>query len=100
MIGYKLFRKRKDGTLGSLFIDRKRVIPIGKYLKAGIHPTKGFAYRPGWHVCSRPNAPHLSMKNRVWFKVRLRKNIIVIHRLISQGGIWYIAKEIKVLRKV
>lgn len=45
--GYKLLRLRKDGTLGPLFINARMRIPVGKWLKAESHPTKGYALRPG-----------------------------------------------------
>ena len=51
---YKLFRVRKDGTLGPLFINRRQVVPIGEWLTAEEHRTKGFAFRPGWHCTARP----------------------------------------------
>jgi len=41
MIAYKLFRMRKDGSLGP------------------------------WHTLLQPVAPHLSEKNRVWCKVEI-----------------------------
>lgn len=43
--GFKLFRQRKDGTLGALFINRKQVIEIGVEYPAENHPTKGFMER-------------------------------------------------------
>ena len=70
MIGYKLFRVRADGSLGSLFINKKQVLEPGKRYTAKCYPTAGFAVRPGWHICSGPVAPHLSMKGRAWFRVR------------------------------
>ncbi len=97
--GWKLFRLRKDGTLGSLFISRGAVIPSGKWLKAAFHPTKGFKARVGWHACAAPYAPHLSEKGRVWAFVELRgckKDI----RPISQGGLWYVAKWMKVKKVI
>ena len=50
---YKLFIKRKDGTIGPLFIGRKQRIPMGVWLEAEDIPTKGYAHRPGWHVGSQ-----------------------------------------------
>jgi len=47
MIAYKLFRQRKDGTLGSLFINKRNIIPVNKWLNAESFPTKGYAVRPG-----------------------------------------------------
>tara|TARA_Y100000310_G_scaffold186813_1_gene186937 strand:- start:430 stop:642 length:213 start_codon:yes stop_codon:yes gene_type:complete len=44
MFGYKLFRVRKDGTLGSLFINKKERLPIGKWIKAESYPTKGYKF--------------------------------------------------------
>jgi hypothetical protein len=99
MIGYKLFRVRADGTLGSLFINRKAVIPLGKWLKSATYPTKGFALRPGWHITNSPVAPHLSMKNRKWYKVEF-KNFEKIVRPANQGGLWYLAKNLRVLEEV
>lgn len=59
MIGYKLFRRRANGTLGPLFINRRLVVPVGEWLTAEEHPTNGYAYRPGWHACLTPSATHL-----------------------------------------
>jgi len=53
MKAYKLLKLRKDGSLGPLFINRKQKIPIGKWLTAECHPTKGYALRPGWHTTSK-----------------------------------------------
>ena len=96
MIGYKLFRQRKDGTLGPLFINRKqRLIPKICY-QAEDHRTKGYAHRPGWHICSKPEAPHLSKKDRVWAKVRFTEYSIHI-RPKNQGGMWFTAKQMTIL---
>lgn len=96
MIGYKLFRVRRDGTLGPLFINRKQKILPGIWLEAENHPTAGYAVRPGWHVCAEPNAPHLSKKDRTWFKVEISDYTEHV-RPESQGGLWYTAKKMKVL---
>lgn len=95
-IGYKLFRVRKDGTLGTLFINRKAVLKTGKWMWCESHPTKGFAYRPFWHVTGAPHAPHLSMKGRVWKQVEMRY-FTEEKRPASQGGIWYLAKQIRIV---
>lgn len=72
MIAYKLFRVRKDGSIGSLFINRRARLPVREWLQAQNVPTKGFKVREGWHCCPRPKAPHLSMKDRKWFMVEMR----------------------------
>jgi len=46
MIGYKLFRVRRDGSLGSLFINRRVSLPPATWLIAESHPTKGLASLP------------------------------------------------------
>jgi hypothetical protein len=97
MIAYKLLRLRKDGTLGPLFINRRQVIPIGTWLDAEDHPTKGFAHRPGWHAALKPVAPHLSKRERVWAKVEVRGTTL-LERPESQGGRWVLAKKMKVLK--
>lgn len=99
MIGYKLLHKRSDGSLGPLFINRKLRVSIGEWLKAESHPTKGFAVRPGWHITNSPEAPHLSMKNRVWCEVEF-EDYYDFKRPASQGGIWYIANWMKVIREL
>ena len=43
MIAYKLFRLKKNGKIGSLFIDRKSDIIINEWLQAKFAPRKGFA---------------------------------------------------------
>lgn len=95
--GYKLFRVRKDGTLGPLFINRRQRVPIGRWLPAESHRTKGYAYRPGWHVCSEKSAPHLTEKDRAWYLVEI-EDYQELQRPESQGGLWYLANRMRVLR--
>jgi hypothetical protein len=99
MIGYKLFRVRRDGTLGSLFIHRSAVLPIGKRLTAKSYPTKGFAVRPGFHICALPNAPHLSPKGRKWYVVEFSGNVRSHERPQSQGGLWYTATYMTIVKE-
>ena len=99
MIAYKLLRRRKNGTLGPLFINRRQIIPIGKWLKAENHPTKGYAVRPGWHTTTKPEAPHLSMRDRVWMKVEI-DDYTELKRPAIQGGLWWLANRMKVLGEV
>lgn len=99
MIAYKLFRARKDGSLGSLFINRKARLPVGEKLMAEGFTTKGFAYRPFWHVMAKPEAPHLSTKGRRWYKVEIG-GYMVMERPVSQGGTWYLANHITILEAV
>lgn len=99
MKAYKLLRKRKKGTLGPLFINRRQRIPIGEWLQAEAHRTKGYAFRPGWHVTKTPEAPHLSMKGRVWCEVQI-EDYKELQRPVSQGGCWFIAQRMKVLREI
>lgn len=94
---FKLFSLRQDGSLGSLFINRKLRVPIGKWLKAKKVRTKGYAFRPGFHACTRPIAPHLSMKGRIWCEVELRE-VVEFTRPKCQGESWLIAKHMKVVR--
>jgi len=96
MNGYKLLRKRKDGSLGPLFINRKQRINPGIWLPAESHPTKGYAFRPGWHVMRKPEAPHLSEKGRVWCLVEI-EDYKPFMRPESQGGLWYLANKMKLI---
>lgn len=98
MIAYKLLRVRKDGTLGPLFIERKRRIPIGEVLQYNDVPTKGYAHRPGWHCCQEPVAPHLKLTDdRRWYKVDISGWIDHHVRPESQGGLWFTAERMEVI---
>ena len=95
-LAYKLLRRRKDLSLGPLFINRTQVIPIGCWLEAELHPTKGYQVRKGWHVMQEPKAPHLSMTGRVWCTVQI-EDFAEYRRPLSQGGMWWLAQRMKVI---
>ena len=104
MLAYKLFKQRRDGTLGPLFINAGQRIELGRWLAAEDHPTKGFAHRPGWHCCLKPEAPHLSMhpkgqSKRVWCLVEV-EGVRFYSRPESQGGRWVLADHLKVITKL
>lgn len=96
---YKLLRLRRDGSIGPLFINKRQVIPLKRWLAAEDHPTKGYAHRPGWHAAPKPIAPHLSLIGRQWFMVHLR-NWVLLPRPAIQGGAWYLAQSMKVVGAV
>jgi len=96
MIAYKLVRKMKDGSYAPLFINKKSRIPVGEWLAAEEHKTKGFAVRKGWHCTLKPHAPHLSEKGRVWVEVEI-DDTELYNRPESQGGTWVLAQKMKVL---
>jgi hypothetical protein len=94
--GYKLFKQRRDGSLGPLFINARQRIKVGEWMKAEDHPTKGYQHRPGWHAALLPVAPHLCERGRVWAEVRMtgcRK----FDRPQSLGGTWVLADALKVV---
>ncbi len=99
MIAYKLIRKMKDGSYSPLFINKKSRIPFNQWLEAESHPTKGFAFRKGWHCTLEPIAPHLSTKDRVWIEVEI-DDYEMYKRPESQGGTWVLAQRMKVLREL
>ena len=96
--GYKLFSLYKDGTVGSLFIDKKKRLEVGIWYEAKPVQTKGFAFRPGWHICSTKSAPHLSKKKRMWALVEFCGDVVEHKRPESQGGLWYTSKYIKIIK--
>lgn len=96
MIAYKLCRQLKSGKITSLFINKKKELLFDEWLEAENHPTKGYKGRPYWHCTSQPYAPHLSMKDRVWVKVEM-EDFKEFKRPKSQGGLWYLAKRIKLI---
>jgi hypothetical protein len=99
MIAYKLLHVRANGTVGPLFINRRQIIPLGKWLVAEDHPTPGYKRRPGWHVLASPYAPHLSLKGRVWYVVEI-SHFKRFKRPASQGGLWYLAQRMKLMAPV
>lgn len=101
MIAYKLVRLKKDGNIGSLFINRQFNIIMDEWLVSENIPTKGFANRQGWHCTLTKNAPHLKMnlsngEVRVWAKVEVEEYELY-NRPESQGGTWVLANKIKFL---
>ena len=98
-IAYKLFRKKKDGSLTPLFINKKQVLKLDQWMDAEVHPTKGFAFRPGWHCAPQPNAPHLSEKGRIWCKVLIEDFKEIIRPKI-QGGSWFLANKMKIVEEL
>ena len=99
---YKLFRQRRDGSLGPLFINRQQRIPLGEWMEAEDHPTPGFAHRPGWHATFKPHAPHLKMQpkgdsGRVWVEGEA-EDYDTYDRPESQGGLWVLAQKLKANR--
>jgi hypothetical protein len=97
MIAYKLCRQLKNGEITPLFINKTKRMPFGEWMQAECHPTKGFAIRPFWHCTSRPHAPHLSEKGRVWVKVEI-EDFTEFVRPDAQGGKWYLAGRMKMLK--
>lgn len=97
-IAYKLFSIKKDGSIGSLFINRQNRLPLNEWLKAESHRTEGFKYRPYWHATENPVAPHLSMKNRAWYVVEI-DDYTEFKRPSSQGNVWYLANNMRIIKK-
>lgn len=104
MKAYKLLKQRKDGSLGPLFINAKAKLPVGVWMEAEDHPTKGYAHRPGWHCLPTPDAPHLSKNpksgpKRVWCEVEIAGTEVCL-RPDTQGGVWYLAKHMKIVEVI
>lgn len=95
-MAYKLCRQLKNGDITSLFINKKVKLPFNQWLEAENHPTKGFKERPFWLCTSEPIAPHLSIKERVWIRIEM-EDFEEFQRPDSQGGLWYLAKRIKLI---
>lgn len=98
---YKLMKQRKDGSLGSLFINAKEKYQLNKWMDAEFIPTKGFADRYGWHCTLKPVAPHLKEElsngeKRVWVEVDV-DGVELYNRPESQGGTWVLANKMKII---
>ena len=105
MIVYKLFKQRADGSLGPLFINPRQRIPLGQWLDAEDHRTKGFAHRPGWHCTFEQSAPHLAKNpksgpRRVWARCEVDGDVTVYERPKIQGGSWVLASRLRVLEVI
>lgn len=100
MIAYKLMRQRVDGSLGSLYIGKSLKYLVGETYRSKPIRTKGFAYRPGFHLLPTPHAPHLSTWKRVWVEAKIKGHYDTFKRPEAQGGRWLLAKQIKILRIV
>ena len=96
---YKLFRVLKSGEITPLFINKKFRLPIGEWLEAESHPTKGYVYRPYWHCTKQPHAPHLTEKGRAWYLIEMEE-FTEFQKPEHQGGTWYLANRIKILEKL
>lgn len=99
MFAYKLMSLH-GGKLYPLFIDKDTPVPVGEWMEAEEHPTKGFKVRPGWHCTHRMSAPHLKKelkrgRQRVWCHVEIG-DYDMLPRPDKQGGMWYLAKWMKV----
>ncbi len=97
LTGYKLFRVRRAGSLGPLFVERRRVRPLDEWLTADMDlEPRGLATRPGWHVLLSPEAPHLSRRGRTRRQVEAQGIIDRFVRPESQGGLWILARQIRI----
>ena len=100
MVAYKLCRELKNGEISPLFINRKSRLPIGVWMDAEKnHSRDGFKYRPFWHCTSKPEASHLSTKGRVWCEIEIEDYEEMV-RPENQGGVWYLANRIKIIKKL
>ena len=104
MIAYKLFKIRKDGSIGSLFINASEKYKTNVWIGAEFTPTKGFAERKGWHCLLTPVAPHLKMRLKTgeirgFYKVEI-DDYDYFTRPESQGGKWVLAQRMKILEKI
>jgi hypothetical protein len=96
MLAYKLCRVKKNGDITPLFINKSKVLPFNEWMEAECHPTNGYKVRPFWHCTSEPVAPHLSEKGRVWIKLEIEE-FEEFKRPTNQGGLWFLAKRIKLI---
>lgn len=105
MRAYKLLRVRPNGTVSPLFFERGKSLPIGVWIKATLGLVKkGFAPRSGFHTLAQPHAPHLNMElasgeRREFWEVEI-KDYETFRRPDSQGGVWFLSNEMKLVKKV
>ena len=106
MIAYKILRKRSDGSLGPLFVDRGLRLSFGiTYVAKTDLPHPGLAHRPGFHCTHAPCAPHIKLRlksgeQRVWCMVKLSGWVTPHPRPDCQGGLWYTAEKMRIMREL
>jgi hypothetical protein len=91
-------RVRADGTFGSLFVDKSRILLPDSWLRARLRlKPRTLAHRPGWHAAKTGIFPHMSRRGRVVVVVELRGDIKQHVRPASQGGLWYTASTMRIV---
>lgn len=97
MKAYKLFKIRKDGSIGSLFINASEKYQTDTWMDVLPIPKRGFSFRQGWHCLAKPEAPHLKMElssgeKREFFEVEI-EDFKEFRRPENQGGKWFLAQK-------
>ncbi|MCG5526868.1 hypothetical protein LRF89_06695 [Halorhodospira sp. 9621] len=99
-LGYKLMRRMGDGY-APLYFCRSHRYQLGDWQEAVDGGRKrGYAHRPFFHICQAPDAPHIRLRApRVWLLCEFQPHQ-VFPRPSSQGGDWFLAKWMRLLREV
>ena len=68
-------------------------------------PHPGLFHRPGFHCVHAPKAPHIKMKlrngeTRIWTKVKLSGWVTPHVRPDCQGGLWYTAEKMRIMKEL
>lgn len=103
MIAYKLFKIRKDGSIGSLFINASEKYELNTWMDARPYKKSGFAFRQGFHCLLKPEAPHLKTElsngeKRFFFEVEV-EDYEYFTRPENQGGKWVLAQRMRILKQ-
>ena len=99
MIAYKVLRRRKSGTLGSLYINKGAVLPVGEWLDAELHVTKGYQPQIGWTAYCNA-VPPISMKGRELWEVDLGGNAKTEWSSYTASWMFVVSPRMKILRPV
>lgn len=102
-IGYKLFRKKRDGYAPLYFCKRDRYQLGETYRAVDGGPKQGFAHRPGFHIFRAPYAPQIKRSTHgetAWVEVAYEDVGEIHRRPLSQGGNCPISPRIRLLREM
>lgn len=96
--GFKCFEMDTNGNLYALFIDKNTIMPVGEWIKAGIHETKGFSCRPGLHIGEIPDCPWIKAydgSNTGYYKGRRKgwKRVFAEVEYVADNDYTEIVKE-------
>lgn len=105
MIAYKIFKKSKSGLFKPAQVPVARLqhkgYEVGVWYPAENAQPTNLKERIGFHCVNQPSVPHIKIipNKIVWVEVEI-EDYTEIRRPQSQGGLWYLANHLKIIREL